>query len=84
MDSIGVKAVKSRIEKASEQTVFPHKINWVKKYLEEMDDLDQEDEKLPFVKPPYLPPLSTDNLKSKIYTLVIDLDETLIHLIEVE
>ncbi|CDW79519.1 nli interacting factor-like phosphatase family protein [Stylonychia lemnae] len=40
------------------------------------DDEDQEDDSLPIATPPYLPPKNDDG---KIYTLVLDLDETLIH-----
>ena len=37
---------------------------------------------LPLVEPPYLPPLSPEEAK-KTYTLVLDLDETLVHYFEV-
>ena len=43
------------------------------------DDYD-EDDNLPDVSPPYLPPKKNDG---RIYTLVLDLDETLIHFEEV-
>ena len=45
---------------------------------EESDEesFEEEDEKLPKVKPPYLPPKA---LGMSPYTLVLDLDETLIH-----
>jgi len=36
---------------------------------------------LPKCTPPFLPPLSSEE-KSKRYTLVLDLDETLIHNVE--
>ena len=36
---------------------------------------------LPKATPPFLPPLSAEE-KSKRYTLVLDLDETLIHNVE--
>jgi CTD small phosphatase-like protein 2 len=36
---------------------------------------------LPRVYPPFLPPLQGPN-KDKVYTLVLDLDETLIHNVE--
>ncbi len=38
---------------------------------------------LPKVTPPFLPPLEGDEKKST-YTLVLDLDETLIHNVEVQ
>lgn len=38
--------------------------------------IDEEDKKLPKVRPPYLPP-KEPNMSQ--YTLVLDLDETLIH-----
>lgn len=47
---------------------------------EEDDDYYEEDEDLPIVYPPYLPPKPDD---AKPYTLVLDLDETLIHFQEV-
>lgn len=37
---------------------------------------------LPKCTPPFLPPLEGDN-KNQVYTLVLDLDETLIHNVEV-
>ena len=42
----------------------------------EEEILDEEDKYLPKVKPPYLPP---KELSMSPYTLVLDLDETLIH-----
>ena len=42
-----------------------------------------EDPALPVVEPPYLPPLPTALDKENTYTLVLDLDETLIHYFEV-
>lgn len=41
-----------------------------------MEEGDDEDESLPEVFPPYLPEKEDDG---RIYTLVLDLDETLIH-----
>ena len=37
---------------------------------------------LPSVKTPFLPPLKED-VKDQVYTLVLDLDETLVHFVEV-
>jgi len=41
---------------------------------------DEELELLPLVEAPYLPPLDSSQ---NIYTLVLDLDETLVHYFEV-
>ena len=55
--------------------VQPHKF--------ESDENSTDDyQNLPIEDPPYLPPLNL-NEKSIRYTLVLDLDETLIHLFEV-
>ena len=40
------------------------------------ESMDEEDSRLPKVKPPYLPPKAPG---MSPYTLVLDLDETLIH-----
>jgi hypothetical protein len=42
----------------------------------EEESMDEEDKKLPKVRPPYLPPKEPG---MSPYTLVLDLDETLIH-----
>lgn len=40
---------------------------------------------MPIVKPPFLPPLNTAlGGTQKVYTLVLDLDETLIHFVDSE
>lgn len=44
--------------------------------------LDESDPPLQLVDPPYLPQLSAEE-NNKVYTLVMDLDETLVHYYEV-
>jgi len=59
------------------------KENWIIHQSKKDEDSDDEDKKLPKVYPPFLQPLNPNSINTT-YTLVVDLDETLVHLIEVK
>ena len=87
IEKITVSNAKMKIDKCYEGTVIIIQIIWVKNVLFENNEnteinVEDDDSKLPIVYPPFLPSLNS-NQASNIYTLIVDLDETLVHMIEV-
>lgn len=60
---------------------FPFSYNSRENEFDDEEENFEHEDSLPFVMPPYLPVKNEDD---KIYTLVLDLDETLIHFEDVK